>query len=1146
MEAVLKLWSVLRRIGNPEIPGRSIRLLPAVLFFWGGSLCGNSSLPGESWDGLTANASDQRAAFREAGDFQARLDLVPELTLAHLAEGTLGRLPALFEQGSDPQEPWRRHAFVAEMHAVLGDSRGEYAARKEQWREGPDEEPLLDRLWDLAIELNDEDGMLEFSRRLAEVSGDRVHWTDHWRFLLRLDRDEEFVSELRAHGETLFSVRALFPELSSLNKLDLLVDLVRASEDVDDDPWRAQFALGEYWLFRGNVERAGGYFRQLVETLSRDSGSGGVPRGFQRLNQALFNRYAALRNRALGLGTYGSEAHVAYAFFGMREHFEIESRSQARDAAILYWKYDALDRGEAETFLRELEESLAPESISHGERVLAMAIAGAPELMMTAIARYLESGSPEAGTDRFVLRAVNRYVPSLDAFPHLRAPMVDVVDRIHGRLYNDGESAESDDDGFQQLSHLLHRLGERERVRRMIRSRMETLSEATGVPGLWERLNLAFNLQDLTAAEDVFEELIATQEGRDSFGPGQKAALRIDLAVWRWRETADAESTVRHLEAYFEWLAESVAETDAIGGVAFRVLDRWRSDAFPHENPYFTDADLEGVYQSVGYFLSEETFPLLREALGNVAAERDFQRLGALRFVEVCLYWWHGNPMGARLRLADAVRETGDPHLRFLAAFLFARDLRREQAENLLAGLDLDPRTEFQVTGLRFLLARGLDDDAGMAQAANALSVLEEDDSEKVAWAALLGDQGYVSESISLLRTVKSEALGPEGRDRRLQALFLAARETDLALPLTEKARFVLLSAPPASLSQTVSPLRREALKVLEETEELKHYRDYIRSARKALPGAFRLKLLEAESYEVEDTAGARERRKALIDEAAALRALDFETQLEYARWLNGNGHPRQATDVVDGWLQTHVSELLIGFNELLDLYDGADRLDRLVREFVKWEVPEARSMDEFYGIQPTNHIMEAIGRRLREKGNLDAAREAWRAGIRLNPVTFTESMRIQLAKLTWEQGRYEEYCDLMEDYLFRDRPAFEYGMWFAQPFASVVPRWLGAGYRDEDGELKAPLLEMLAPLLAEPDGAGQLVEKAGRWRNADPEDPSRRLFEMVGGMLADEVEFQKKWQSLKESSLPEPVLDKIKEWLPALRDDPESRTGLY
>ncbi len=1133
--AVLHMFFSSRRSRNRilNIAGFPLGLLLLVLT--GAGLGAAEEIRRQAGETLLPRPDAGRAAFRAADGDMERRSLVPELARTHLARGEFHELPALFDEVADSERPWLRFALEADLCVALGDRQAEYAARQEMWRHGADDIELLDRLWDLAIEVEDEEGILRFSRKLANVSEDRVHRMDHWRFLLRLDRDEEFVRDLEAHAETLFTIRSLFPELLGLGKLDLLDGLVRAAEE--DADWPAWFALGEYWLFRGNADRSREYFRDLAGDRFPGDGGTGLVQGFPRLNQAFFDRYVVLRNRAFGLGTYGSDAHVAYAFFGMRELFEIETREQARDAAILYWKHDALDRGEPRTFRRNLTAELDVDSIPHGERVLALANAGFTEAMMDAVYRYLEGGAPDEATDRFVIRAINRYVASLEAFPHLRPRMIEAVDRIFDRLAGGEALDRQNEEMFQERMNLLHRLGDRERASGLIRSRMEDMDDREDLSRLWERLNLAYNVQDREAVQDAFDQLIATEAGRASFGPGRLDAMRNELAAWRWREEADGAALAEHLSGYFDRLIPGADETAPGPEFYFPVLEWWGSAHFPPDNPYFSGHELEGAYQALQPFLAQDAFPVVREAMETVASDSGGERLGALRFLEVCLHWWRGDIMTARLRLATAVSETDEPYLRYLAAFLFARDLRPEQTENLLAGLDGDERLEFRLAGMRFLLARDLGDEPAMARAARSMTPGIAAPGEAAAWAVLLVNEGHAPESLALLDAIDFASLDFRGRERFTQALIASSRATGDADRLVEAARSVLLKERAESIDPTPAGLRREALEVLEETDGLEEYRGYLQAIRADFPGSFRLLLLEAESHGVADSEDSRERQKALVDEAAALRHHDFDTRMDYALWLSANGYSAEAVEVVDALLRTGDPEVFFNLNATLSLYEEAGEMEQLVRWFEQWEAPEARSMDEYYGIQPTNHIMEEIGLRLRRQGQTESAIRAWQTGIRINPVRFTETMRIQLAGLSWEQESFEEYFRLLEDYLFRDRPSFEYGMWFVQPFASTVPRWLQAGRRNQDGELEAPLLEMLEPLLGEPDGADRLRRKADDWSRSHPDDWGRRVFEVIAYQLSENEGYLTKWRELEPAGIPDAVRERMADWFPALRE---------
>ncbi len=1039
-----------------------------------------------------------------------RLEAVPELSLAYLAEDRVSELSDIFRGAAEKGEPWHEEAFRAELFVVLGDLAAEYEARRRVYEQNPDEVALIDRLWDLAVNAEDADGILHFSREMAEKSGERVHVLDHYRVLIRQGKDEALRGILEKGEESLFSIRELFSEFFRNDKMDALSGFAAAAKEQQEQDWQPLFALGEYFLFEQDVRRAREYFRAVV-ALPPEEAIETVQSGFPRLNRVNFSRYAAMRTLALTSGSYGSEANLDYSFLGMPDRFNVGSQNNARDAALTYWKHMALEEGTSNEFLEELAVLLADSELPYGERILAMGMVGAPRYMMVEIDRYLGSDIRDPETDRFILRAVNRYAGSLEAFPELRRNMIAATRRVSERL---GEREGATEELVRQRMNMLNRLGDRETALREGRERMEALSGKKDAEHLWEKLNLAFQIEDLPAAEATFAELRGSGEGRELIAGRREEGLYLHFATVHLEETGDRDAALEYMMSYVRALREGAGTS---GGSFFPVRSWWGTDSFPPANPYWDGETMESLYESLGALLTDEGFVMLGEAIEAVAAEYSAGERGSLRFLETCLLWWRGDVVGARVRLNEGVNETQDPYLQFLAAFVSARDQRIQQANAMLVRLEEHDDSAFQRAALRFFMARDAGERAKMAEAVESLVEGEAANAERIGWASVLLEEDFKREAAALLAQVRPDELDLRSRDAYREAILVFLRRSGQAERGVLLARESLQRELADGFFQIDSSLRRAALRVLEAAGEIPVYQEALGEAMDLAAQAFNIKLLQAEAAPYGNDGSGGSSRRELLDEAVLMRPEDFQERLEYARWLHENGYSEEAVSWFDRLLEEDAPEVLVYGAYLIEVYENAGALERLTVFFEPWEIPEARSMDEFYGIQPTNHFLESLGTRLKANGAIDAAIDAWRKGVEINPVRFSESMRVDLIAALWEKGEEEEAFSVLRDYLFRENPPPE--LWVVQPFFSVVPRWLDAGGSTDSG-WNAPLLDMIAPMKDNGE-LERLVRRARAWRDADTAGLAQRGFYLTALALARDDALEDELRVLAEGGVP-------------------------
>ncbi len=1076
------------------------------------------------------SADHYRAVFLSSETFLEKLQTVPDLAVSFLEEGRVKELPELFCRAAEEGESWQAEAFRAEMFVVFGDLEGEYEARRSALEANPEDLLLIDRLWDLAVALDDLDGVRTFSRELAEKSGDRMHWMDYYRVLIRQDEAQTFLDVLDSNGEDLFSIKQLFPELFRHDALDTIRDLVVDAMQSEGNDWRALITLGKYAVFSGDRDQALGYFQRVVG-LNEDASEDSVVNGFPRLNRGHLSRHVATRNLALASGAFGSEGSLEYSFLGVPDRFDPGSLRDARDAALLYWKSIAVEDGSSEAFLNGLAEILEEADFPYGERILAMGIAGAPRYMMAEVDRYLSSGIEDADTDRLILRAVNRYSSSVERFPDLREPMIEATDRITGRLAGDDETQEAQQELFRQRLNMLNRLNQEEDVTRLMEERLADLSGKSDAASLLEQLELAIGMDDYKVAERNFERLTETPEGRETLTESASDWLNLQFAHWHSGKDGDNERAAGYLERYVRSLGERTAGSVDSG---FSVRSWWDSDQLPLDNPYWNRDQMGAVFNAIEAFIYDHRFPLLREALHTVALEYPRSERGPFRYLESRLFWWRGDSIAARINLTDGASETNDSFLTFLAAFVAAREQRIEQTRFMLKRIPDDEIDEFQRSALLFLVAVDADDVEGMNRYASELATARVARDEGAPWASIMLDHGFHEEAGKILGAMNPNELGGRLRDDYFRAVlrwFQRVGESEKGAPL---ARNLLQRELPPGFARIDSPLRREALRVVDAAGQGAAYRLNMKGAMELAPRAFQISLLMGESVPY---TGDYENKRSRVDyfqNAAETRVADFHIQFEYAQWLYGNNEYGKSVSVLDRLLHDDAPGVLVHDSQVAGIYEKANALDRLYAFFESWKVPQARSMDEFYGIQPTGHLFDSMGSRFFARGDSDAAIDAWRKGVKINPVGFTEPMRTKLTAALWEEGRMEDYFAVLKDYLFRETPEPE--LWVVQPFGAVVPRWLSVG-RVSEGMVEAPLMNMLEPLKVD-DKLAQLRDNAERWRQESLDDLSRQAFYLVVLALAKDGDLESERRNLKEPSRPGPeaaIIDQLDSWLRAI-----------
>src|SRR5690625_5123832 len=126
----------------------------------------------------------------------------------------------------------------------------------------------------------------------------------------------------------------------------------------------------------------------------------------------------------------------------------------------------------------------------------------------------------------------------------------------------------------------------------------------------------------------------------------------------------------------------------------------------------------------------------------------------------------------------------------------------------------------------------------------------------------------------------------------------------------------------------------------------------------------------------------------------------------------------------------------------------------------------------------------------LLESGQDELAIQAWEKGLTINPIEFTERIRMLLANIYRERRASQEMIGLVKGYVTENN--FDPEIYIHQPFASAVPRWIHQAI----GRRSVSNIEKLLGLIEEMDELETLSRRVEDWGRELHERFSLSTFE--------------------------------------------------
>lgn len=914
---------------------------------------------------------------------------------------------------------------------------------------------------------------------LLAVGGAEEHF-NYVETLIRSRAKDEMEAHLRGRsaklaGEAEFW-RLFLPDLKEEGLLDLASLYLENAWEAEAAGPVVRFALAELRLFQGRTAEAEAIFWTIFEMEEETGAVDGDY--FRRLNAYLHNRFPVKYRVDQATGRYRSKDARDFLLFGFSSDVEVGGIRTARDLSLLYLREILLPVRPTGQFLDQVGDALNRGNHPWGVRILAFAGLGAPKPMLEEVRGFARASERNTGTAEFALQAMNRYVLSSKKFPQILEPLADLT-RAMGEKYAEVGSS-GPPGGIQALQGgILRRLGEKDTGQELSASIRERY---------FERIGRAAETGKPEEAERLFRLLTAEEPGEDL-----RSVLLFLANAWQAGEGAGQAAA---LVAEF---LEPVHSRKGGGGM-FAPL-QWRSGMpFPPPNPYFGETGfemLQNAYEVVAGKDSEAQLKRILRADLEVAEDNRAGRALAL----ASLHWWSGEADAA----VEALRGGGgggeDPGVQVLLGYLLGLTGELGRGREILEAIGAESG-EASVASQRLLFAFAVAEQDGerAEEKARDLEKITDGPSEKVEVASSLVGIGREAEARRWLEAVVPDDLA--GRERGLyQELWLRVlMSAEERVAAVAQARWILLGEQVNSLAVLGDEPRRAALVVLEQAGETENYQNYLETLWVVAPQALGLHILLGEVLDFQASGRAddeherdrlREQASRYFRKGADLRPDDLDFRLSVCHWLGANGFDRDAVVEFRTVMARDVQSVLLDFRTVLEVFGRAAELPWLVAFFEEWEVPEVRSMDDFYGLQPTEHLLRPLGEALLAQGNRADAIRAWKTGLRINPIGFTEELRLMLARLHRETGDDAALLDLLKGYVTEDNA--DSHLYAIQPFFDVAPRWIHIANSSQ--ELAAAPVNRLVSLAEQQIGASELRRVAEEWRVSMPDRLSASAF---------------------------------------------------
>jgi tetratricopeptide (TPR) repeat protein len=1046
-----------------------------------------------------------RKAFAAASDLAAKLTLgghwARALLINQELDGWLKDVRIELEDGTNGG--WETHLVRAVVFQFLGDLAAAQEAVASALEGGAPPE-LGDSLWGQrmawAKEFGDEELEVSLHRNHAIEVGGKVDHRGYIEALLRTGPLAELEEYLARHpsqpGAEIEFWRSLLPELKQTGGLDGLSDHLEEAWGGDTRDPLALFALAELRLFQGRTEEAAGLFWTIFEL--EEEGKEEDRSYFHRMNSFLHNRFPVKYRLDQALRLYGSQATRDFALFGFRSDVEVRGTATARDLSLQYLRELLLPVQPTGLFLSQVGEALDRSGASPGTRILAFAGLGAPPALLEEIKAFVESEEIDSTTAEFSLQAMNRYVLSATKFPEIVQPLADLTVAMGGK-FGKGRSAGARAASEALGQRILLRLGEPQKQ-----------VEAEGpMEAYFARIGAAAEAGKPAEAERLWRELVEVVPG-ENFGN----VLLFIANLWQ-TEGNQAQAAALVAESLEPILGRRA-------GTGLGTPLTWdRGHHFPPATSYLGEVELEALQSAFQVVTGHDSKARLKESLRSRYLPGQEEQ-AALPLVLATILWWSGDREEAIRWMGEVADGGAEPEVQVLLGYMLGLAERFAAGREVLESISSESVEAWKGSRrLLFAFAVAERDAERAAGSARELESWIDLPSERLVVAAGLLSVGLEKVAGGWLEGVVAAALGERDVDLyqglRLQVMLATgAKEEAVA-----QSRLILLGNAIDSITFPANALRGAALAALEEAGERENYRNYLRTLANLAPQSLQLSLWLGEEADFETERGAssgarpsrRDEALHFYRKAVGLRPHDLDLRLDFSEWLGGRGFYREAVVVYQSLLQDHVQEVLIDFSRVLAVFARAGELLWLVEFFEEWEMPEARTMDDFYGLQPTEHLMRPIGEALLAQGDRALAARAWENGLRLNPIGFTEQIRLALAKLYREDGKMEPLLEGLRGYV--NEPNADPHLYAIQPFSSVVPRWIAMANATRDLE-QAPVNQLMAVVL-EAGLKRELRNQVADWTRSMPDNVSVAAFALYLSVLEDAADWRERASLVRE-----------------------------
>lgn len=1048
-----------------------------------------------------------RSAFERAEQPRERLELIAPWGRAALVNRGFDRLlnDSLLNGGDDWAD-WELPVLRATLLSLVEDV---HTAAEELLEavDGDQKEAVRRQIADWAEEAGQVTLALPALRDAFQERESPEHHFEYVHALLEAGQVKELETHLEERTDRLAAEaefwRKLLPELLDHEALEAAAPiLTEAWQERQEDPV-VSFALGELHLFRHELAEAEEVFWRVFETEEAGAAGDGLSY-FQRLNRAFHNRYAVKRRIGHALNRYGTAMCREFSFLGMREDVQVGDGADARDAGLLYLRELKLPEDSTVAFLQRVEEGLDRAPRRAAGRILAFAAVGAPRKLLEEVAAFADSPHPDNASAEFALLAMNRFLLSTDRYPELRERILSLTEAMDEKV--DGQREIAERRRYQEMKNrILRRLGAVEKApvpEGEPRNREEYMAQ----------LVQAVQAGDPEEGERLYREL-EQKEGVD-----EEARQALVFLAQGWHQTGEYG---RAAALAAEFLEKAVYPEGAVQGTVAAPLEWEPNFSFPPANPFLDFEEMEvlqGVFQVVG---AGPAWPELAEELWRQVTELTGDRRRTACLTLATYHWWseeQDEAVEAMRACADGER---DPSAALLLAHLLGKQEKYGEARKVLREIAPDGQEAGQASRkLAFAFAVQQEQREEVAALAEELAQTELSASERLQVASSLASLDFAEQAGQVVEDIAGEELseveGKQLRQVRMQVKLWAEDEEAAA----RLAYVLLLADLPIGFLDLLDEPRLESLRVLQETGQLEDYRTHLRQLVGLAPRSLSLHLLLGEAAEYlwlasrrggEESDGERSEALRYYTEAVALRPGAGDLQFELAEWASKRGLWEIAAREFDRLLEFDAQSGLLDPNLLFRTYRQAGRLIDLVDFLEEWQVPEASSLDEFYGLQPTTHLFQPLGELLLAEEDREGAERAWRKGLQINPLEFTDEMRISLAKLYRQDGEDAKLIGLVREYVAMPNP--DPNLYALQPFANVVPRWMRGGSSEAGPRGIDRLLEEVRVAGLE----RELISAAEGWRQEHPERFSPAAFHVFLLAAADDPDWRAEWERVRE-----------------------------